>query len=236
MQHIGNTLALLHALAAHNGQGVHGYGADQVGGIAGGGYSGFDILGGKVGSAGLLDVVGAIHAGQLATAANPGAMSRALLANALAGAQAVNPNAVMDAASMQPLGLPQGAVFGADVPRVARRQYIALGDRQVLAANTSVTITALPQSVARIERLIVESIGGTGASGRDFIVSRLDIGDMRQISGAGELPGTMFEAQGFQLDNKLDTSNPGNQVIITVTNVTANSITIAAGAVGTVIR
>lgn len=235
MQNIGNTLALLHALTAHHGQGVHGYGADQVGGIAGGGYSGFDILGGKVGSAGLLDVVGAIQAGQFATAANPAA-TRALLSNALANMQAVNPNTVMDAASVQPLGLPQGAVFGADVPRIARKQYVALGDRQLIGAGASVTITALPQSVARIERLIIESIGAAGASGRDFVVSRLDIGDMRQISGAGELPGTMFEAQGFQLDSKLDTSNPGNQVIITITNVTAAGITIAAGAVGTVIR
>lgn len=233
MRNLFQTMAILDAMRAHGyDQGVHGYGADQVGGLAGGGWSGFDILGGKVGSAGLLDVVGDANVATLANALQ----RRGTFGSAFANMQAVNPQAVMDAASLQPLGLPQGAVFGADVPRVARRQYIALGDRQALALGASVTITALPQSVARIERLIVESIGSATASGKDFIVSRLDVGDMRQISGAGELPGTMFESQGFQLDNKLDTSNPGNQIIITVTNVSAGAITIAAGAVGTVIR
>ena len=233
MRNLFQTMAILDAMRAHGyDQGVHGYGADQVGGLAGGGWSGFDILGGKVGSAGLLDVVGDANVATLANAMQ----RRAAFGNAFANMQAVNPQAVMDASALQPLGLPQGAVFGADVPRVARRQYIALGDRESLAIGASVTITALPQSVARIERLVVESIGSATASGKDFVVSRLDIGDMRQISGAGELPGTMFESAGFQLDNKLDTSNPGNQIIITVTNVSAGAITIAAGAIGTVIR
>lgn len=247
MLNIGHTLALLNALQAVQGansnavNGVNGYGADQVGGLGGGGWSGFDILGGRVGSAGLLDVVGSLsQASQVAQLANPLA-GRALFSNALAnlaGQQAVDPSRVIDAAALlgQPVGLPQGAVMGADVPRVARKQYIALGDRQNLNPNASVTITALPQSVARIERLVIESIGAATASGKDFVVSRLDVGDMRQISGAGELPGTMFESQGFQLDNKLDTSNPGNQIIITITNVSAGAIVIAAGAVGTVIR
>lgn len=233
MQNLAQQIALINALRAQHARGVNGYGADQVGGVSPGygGFGGFDILGGgpgAVGAAGLLDIVGL---------ANP-AQGRALMANALANAQAFNPAQVMDAAQLlqQPVGLPPGAVWGADVPRVARKQYIALGDRITLGAGLSATITATPQSVARIERLIIESIGTATASGKDFVVSRLDIGDMRQISGAGDLPGTMFEAGGFQLDSKLDTSNPGNQVIITVTNVTVAAITLAAGAVGTVVR
>ena len=119
---------------------------------------------------------------------------------------------------------------------MARRQYVGLGTRVTLAANLGADIIAQPQSIARIERLLIESIGTATASGRDFVVSRLDIGDARQISGQGEIPGLAFSSEGFQLDVRLDTSNPGNTITISVENVTAGAITLALVGIGTVVR
>lgn len=196
-----------------------------------GAWGGSDVIG----AAGLFDVVG--DASNVATFANNA--GRARLGNALAGVQAYNPSMVADAAQVlgRPLGLPPNSVFtAADGARVARKQYIGLGQRVTIAAGVTTQITAIPQSIARIERLVIESIGAAAASGRDFVVSRLDIGDMRQISGTGEIPGTAFAADGFQLDVKLDTSNPGNSVTIEVTNITGAPITVALVGIGTVVR
>lgn len=213
-------------------------GADQVGAM--GAWGGFDILGGgagrgDVGSAGLLDIVGASMAPGVATFAKP--QNVAHLAQ-LAAAQAVSPEALMDASAVlqRPLGLPPNATFVADGPRVARKQYVGLGERIPLSANQSATITAQPQSVARIERLLIESVGSATASGRDFVVTRLDVGDMRQISGVGEIPGLAFSSEGFDLGVKLDTSNPGNLITISVTNLLTTAITLALVGIGTVVR
>lgn len=210
-------------------------------GVAGWPGLGYDVHGRGLGGisvegsgAGMLDVVG------LATAVSQlPAGSKARFADMLRAVDpaSISTDAVQAAAVLsRPLGLPAQSMMTVDSPSVARKQYIGLGSRVALLAGAGVDIIAQPQSVARIERLIIESVGTPTASGRDFVVSRLDIGDARQMSGQGEIPGLAFSSEGFQLDVRLDTSNPGNTVTISAENITAGTITLALVGIGTVVR
>lgn len=210
-------------------------------GVAGWPGMGFDVHGRGLGGftvdgngAGMVDIVGlATTVSQLA------APTKARFAEMLRAVDpaSISTEAVQAAALLQrPLGLPQQSTMTLDAPSVARRQYIGLGSRVTLAAGVGADIVAQPQSIARIERLLIESIGLATASGRDFVVSRLDVGDARQISGQGEIPGLAFSSEGFQLDVRLDTSNPGNTITISVENITAGAITLALVGIGTVVR
>lgn len=206
---------------------------------------GYDVLGQAMGGlrvegAGLVDVVGLAEALSMVPTQQRRTIASMITQaqqQPLAEAVQVMQQAPAIGVLQRPLGLPPNAQMAVDVPGVARKQYIGLGPRIIgISAGTGVDIIAQPQSIARIERLIIESIGAPTASGRDFTVTRVDIGDVRQISGQGEIPGTAFSSEGFQLDVKLDTSNPGNTIQISLENVSAGLITIALVGIGTVVR
>lgn len=219
-------------------------GGREVGTMGWGG--GYDVLGSSMGGvrvegAGLVDVVGLADALSMVPAPQrrtiASMLQQQMAAPTLAESVQVLQQQPAVGVLQRPLGLPPNSQMAVDVPGVARKQYIGLGPRIVaIPAAGAVDIIAQPQSVARIERLIIESIGTPTASGRDFTVTRVDIGDVRQISGQGEIPGLAFSAEGFQLDVKLDTSNPGNTIQISLENVSAGPITIALIGIGTVVR
>lgn len=209
--------------------------------MAMGNYSNMDF----VGFNGPLDFVGAN--GSVATFANPAVMARPSLGNALAALTAAQGANMVDAqtmakvaaqaaqnalAAVQPAGLPPNTeMLSGGRGGIVRDQYIGLGPRVTIAAGASQLITAQPQRPCRIRRIVIESLIA-GGSGKDFVVSQLNIGVEPQIVGAAELPGSMFASDGFQVDVKTDTANVGNTITILITNTTAGAITLALGAVG----
>lgn len=131
--------------------------------------------------------------------------------------------------AMQPLGVQPGQTVLPQSNRVMREFYLGLGPRVVLPANAAVTTTTNPQLVCRIKRLVIRA--ATPATPDDFVVTEVNVGNIRQINGDAELPGALFAADGYQLDLQTSTVNIGNTVTVRLQNLTANPITIALGAI-----
>lgn len=131
--------------------------------------------------------------------------------------------------AMQPLGLQNGQMVLPQGNRTMREFYLGLGPRVVIPGNATVTQTTNPQLVCRIKRLVIRA--ATPATPDDFVVTDVNIGNIRQINGDAELPGALFAADGYQLDLQTSTVNIGNTVSIRITNLLAGPITVALGAI-----
>jgi len=131
--------------------------------------------------------------------------------------------------AMQPLGVQPGQTVLPQSNRVMREFYLGLGPRVVIPGNQGVTATTNPQLVCRIKRLVIRA--AAPATADDFVVTEVNVGNIRQINGDAELPGALFAADGYQLDLQTSTVNIGNTVTIRLQNLTANPITVALGAI-----
>lgn len=113
----------------------------------------------------------------------------------------------------RPYGLPGSG------PSVASRSYskgrslvLPLSSSGTVAASTTTTITARPQTLFRPERLVIQDSGG------NFTVNDLKIGKNSQFVAAGSLPSAVFAANAFGVRLKMDTCQVAMDVAINVTN------------------
>lgn len=131
--------------------------------------------------------------------------------------------------AMQPLGIQHGQTVLPQSNRVMREFYLGLGPRVVIPASGGITATTNPQLVCRIKRIVLRA--AAPATADDFVVTEVNVGNLRQINGDAELPGALFAADGYQLDLQTSTVNIGNTVSIRFQNLTAAPITVALGAI-----
>lgn len=119
-------------------------------------------------------------------------------------------------------------------PRRATRQRefaLSFDSQSNLAAGSSRIISANPQVVFRGERLVVPS-----AIAGSFLIDSIVVGKDSQQVAPGSLPAAIFSEVAVGMRLKLDTAQPGIQISLGVTNVSAGPLRFTGALVGTAVE
>ena len=114
-------------------------------------------------------------------------------------------------------------------PTEARRYTLSF--TQTIPAGLTQDVTRFPQVVFRGERLFVPS-----TIGANFDIVSITIGNRPQFAAAGSMPAEIFSEVSINNELGLDTAQPGVQVILQVSNRTAQDQEFRAVIIGAVIQ
>lgn len=141
----------------------------------------------------------------------------------------------------RPMPRPQGIKFYPPNARVVqvkeekptRQRKYPLGFNSVVAvpAGGNVVLTQRPQVIWRGERLIIAaSIAGS------FDVVDLKIGKNSQFAASGSVPGDMFTPDAVGVELHMDTATPGQDVFLSVQNVSGAPLVFRGSIIGVAVE
>jgi len=131
-----------------------------------------------------------------------------------------------------PRGLPPGAtVYEVDTSEASAARRLHLGFYEpTIAAGAQVTVPAAPQVIFRPERIIIPSTIAGAVS-----INNIIIGNRSQLASANQFPGQSLSEVAIGTGMLLDTSQPGVDIQLIVTNISASPIVFEATMIGAVV-
>jgi len=121
-----------------------------------------------------------------------------------------------------------GLVLRDQVPTKARRLVLPMSSTGTVAAGTSATITARPQTIAFKPQRI--TIPATVAP--DFTIEDIKVGNKSQFAQSGSLPAEAFVQNAFDTSMDMDTVQTSQDFVIQLTNISGAARTFRAAVFG----
>lgn len=133
---------------------------------------------------------------------------------------------MQDAAAMKVANA--GAVLRSQVPSRARRIVLPMTSTGTVAAGTSATITARPQTMAfKPQRVVIPA-----TIAPNFTIEDIKVGNVSQLAQSGSLPGEAFVQTLFDGEMDMDTVQTSQDFVIQLTNISGAATTFRAAVYG----
>lgn len=149
----------------------------------------------------------------------------------LVGRRAPNRNAARMAAMRQAAAYKQvqsGVIVRDQQPTKARRLVLPMSSNGTVAAGSSTTVTARPQTIAfKPIRLTIPA-----TIGPDFTIEDIKVGNKSQLAQSGSLPAEAFVQTAFGVEMDMDTVQTSQDFVIQATNISGAARTFRAAVFG----
>lgn len=121
-----------------------------------------------------------------------------------------------------------GLIVRDQTPTKARRLVLPMTSTGTVAAGSSATVTARPQTIAfkPIRVMIPATIGP------DFTVEDIKVGNKSQLAQSGSLPAEAFVQTAFGSDMDMDTVQTSQDFVMQVSNISGAARTFRAAVFG----
>lgn len=124
-------------------------------------------------------------------------------------------------------GYPGGQQLRTRPPSKGREYVMGLDTVATVAAGATATITSRPQVVFRPDRLVVPA-----SIASSFLINDLRVGKNSQFVNATAVPAETFTQGAFGVRLKLDTAQVSQDIVMSVTNVSAGAVRFTAALIG----
>jgi hypothetical protein len=122
---------------------------------------------------------------------------------------------------------PSGMGLRTTAPTRAREYVMGVDSVATIAAAATLAVAARPQVVFRPDRIVIP------ASIADaFIINDIKVGKNSQLAGGGAVPAAAFANTAVGVRLKLDTAQISQDILISVTNVSAGAVRFLAALIG----
>ena len=124
-------------------------------------------------------------------------------------------------------GYPQGQQLRVKAPTSAREYVMGIDSVATIAAAATSSLTSRPQVVFRPDRLVVPStIAGS------FLINDLKVGKNSQFVNGTAVPAEAFTQGAVGVRLKMDTTQISQDILISVTNISAGALRFNAALIG----
>lgn len=124
-------------------------------------------------------------------------------------------------------GYPQGQKLRVRPPTSAREYVMGIDSVNTVAAAASLSIASRPQVVFRPDRIIVPStIAGS------FLINDLKVGKNSQFVNSTAVPAEAFTQGAVGVRLKMDTAQISQDLVVSVTNISAGALRFNAAIIG----
>lgn len=121
-----------------------------------------------------------------------------------------------------------GVVVRSQEPTKARRLVLPMASTSTVAAGSSATITARPQTIAfKPQRLLIPA-----TIAPDFTVEDIKVGNKSQLAQSGSLPAEAFVQGAFDAMLDMDTVQTSQDFVLQLTNISGAARTFRAAVFG----
>lgn len=134
--------------------------------------------------------------------------------------------ALQQAAAFKQAGA--GVVVRTQEPTKARKLVLPMASSGTVAAGSSATITARPQTIAfKPQRLLIPA-----TIAPDFTIEDIKVGNKSQLAQSGSLPGEAFVQGAFDAMLDMDTVQTSQDFVLQLTNISGAARTFRAAVFG----
>lgn len=121
-----------------------------------------------------------------------------------------------------------GVVVRTQEPTKARKLVLPMASSGTVAAGSSATITARPQTIAfKPQRLLIPA-----TIAPDFTIEDIKVGNKSQLAQSGSLPGEAFVQGAFDAMLDMDTVQTSQDFVLQLTNIAGAARTFRAAVFG----
>lgn len=121
-----------------------------------------------------------------------------------------------------------GLVVRDQNPTKARRLVLPMSSTGLVAAGTSATITARPQTIAfKPQRVVIPA-----TIAPDFTIEDIKVGNKSQLAQSGSLPAEAYTQTSFGVEMDMDTVQTSQDFVIQLTNISGANRTFRAAIFG----
>lgn len=124
-------------------------------------------------------------------------------------------------------GYPRGQTLRTRPPTKGREYVMGLDSVANVAAGATAIITTRPQVVFRPDRLVVPA-----SIAPSFLINDLRVGKNSQFVSATAVPAETFTQGAFGVRLKMDTAQISQDIILSVTNISAGALRFLASMIG----